>query len=123
MKPKEYSPLTLAFLGDVVFELLVRERLLADGNMPVRDLHKKATEKVCASAQCSAASEILDMLTPEEEAVFKRGRNANSTHSPKSATTAEYRTATGIEALFGYLYLKKDVSRINELFLKMMKES
>lgn len=121
MKPKEYSPLTLAFLGDVVFELLVREQLVVGGDVPVKKLHQKATKKVCATAQCRAAAEILDQLTPEEESIFKRGRNANGTHPPKSATTAEYRTATGIEALFGYLYLKKDKSRMLELFSQMMK--
>ena len=122
MKPKEYSPLTLAFLGDVVFELLVREKLVEKGDMPVGELHKKAVEKVCASAQCRAATAILDILTPEEEAIFKRGRNANGVTIPKSATTAEYRKATGIEALFGYLYLKKDNARISELFEMMIAE-
>ena len=122
MKPKEYIPLTLAFLGDVFFELLVREKLVENGDMPVGELHKKAVEKVCASAQCKSASAILDILTPEEEAIFKRGRNANGVTIPKSATTAEYRKATGIEALFGYLYLKKNNERISELFEKMMAE-
>lgn len=122
MEPKQYSPLTLAFLGDAVFELFVRERLIASGSMPVGQLHKMAVDKVCATAQCHALDSIKDILTEEEEAIFKRGRNASGNSVPKSATPTEYRIATGIETLFGYLYLKKDYSRLLELFERMMEE-
>ena len=114
--PKQLSPLTLAFLGDAVFELLVRERFVADGNAPVAKLHKKAVAIVCASAQSHAISLLEDLLSEEETDIYKRGRNANGHHVPKNADPIEYRRATGLEALFGYLYLKGEQTRIRFLF-------
>jgi len=114
--PRLLSPLTLAFLGDAVFELLVRERLAAGGSQPANALHKMAIGKVCAEAQASAYTRLEPSLTEEELAVLKRGRNANSTKVPKHASPADYRKATGLEALFGYLYLKGEVARINEIY-------
>ena len=109
------SPLTLAFLGDAVFELRVRERLAAEGSAPVAALHKKAVSFVCAKAQSRAAAELLPLLTEEETAVFKRGRNSHS-GVPKNADPAQYRMATGLEALFGYLHAAGESKREEELF-------
>lgn len=112
--PKLLSPLTLAFLGDAVYELCVRQRVVAEGNRPVNDMHRKAVKLVNAAAQSDAFERISGALTEEELAVYKRGRNAIS--SPKHAALADYRRATGVEALFGYLYLKGETERIGELF-------
>lgn len=113
---KTLSPLALAFVGDCVYELFVREQLVCDGNCPVNKLHKKSVEKVCCKAQASVVEKILSILTDEELAVFKRGRNAHTNNIPKSATYAEYHKATGLETLFGYLYLKGDLERLKQLF-------
>ena len=104
------------FLGDAVYELCVRQRVVAEGNCPVNDMHRKAVKLVNAAAQSDAFERISGALTEEELAVYKRGRNANATSSPKHAALADYRRATGVEALFGYLYLKGETERIGELF-------
>ena len=112
---RTYSPLTLAYIGDGVYELIIRTILVKRGNCPVNQLHKKASSLVKASAQ-SGMMEILEpLLTEEEKSVYRRGRNAHSATMAKHATMADYRRATGFEALMGYLYLKEDFSRILEL--------
>lgn len=113
---KALSPLNLAFIGDCVYEMLVRETLVAKANRPVNDLHRESVKFVSAKAQTAAYEKIKDMLTEEETAQFKRGRNAKTGHCPKSATGAEYHAATGIESLFGYLYINGRLDRIKELF-------
>lgn len=113
---KQLSPLNLAFIGDCVYEMLVRESLVCDANRPVNDLHRESVKYVSAKAQTAAFDIIKDILTEEELAVFKRGRNAKVGHSPKSASEGEYHCATGVEALFGYLYLTEQTDRIKELF-------
>ena len=110
------SPLTLAFIGDTVYDLLVREEIICDANRPANDLHSLAVKKVKASAQAKAITDLLPMLTEKELAVFKRGRNAKSGHIAKNATTGDYHKATGLEAVFGYLYLTNQISRIIELY-------
>lgn len=115
-KIKMYSPLTLAFLGDAVYSLLVRNMLALEENKPAGKLHKQSVEYVNASFQAQMIKELLPILTEEEESVFKRGRNAHSAHSPKNQNASDYRYATGLEALYGYLYLCKRNDRINELF-------
>lgn len=112
---RQYSPLSLAYLGDVVYELLVREQMMLRANMPVQKLHHNTVSWVCAHAQSQAMEVLLPLLTEEELSVYKRGRNATS-HVPKHAQVADYRRATGLEALFGYLYLKGDSPRIHLLF-------
>ena len=112
----QYSPLTLAFLGDAVYEQLVRERLVLTANMPVNKLHKLAVERVRASYQSSGVAAVEDMLTEDEFAVYKRGRNAGGHTPPKSSDAVDYRRATGLESLFGYLYLTGASERISELF-------
>ncbi len=116
INPKELSPLNLAFIGDCVYEMLVRERLVAEANRPVNDLHRESVKYVSAKAQTAAFQKIEPLLTEEETAVFKRGRNAKTGHQPKSASVGEYHCATGVEALFGYLYLTGNNERITYLF-------
>ena len=111
-----YSTAALAYLGDSVIELCVREHLVTLGFSSSLKLNKKALEYVRATAQAEAMKNIISMLTPEEEAVFHRGRNSGHSNVPKSATVSEYRMATGMEALFGYLHLSGRSDRIKELF-------
>ncbi len=115
----QYSALGLAYIGDSVYELMVRERIIAQGNMPVNRLHKKTVSYVCASAQSKAVELILDVLTEQEQAIYKRGRNANGNTIPKNANPQDYRRATGLEALFGFLYLTNQPERTLELFNKI----
>ncbi len=115
------SPLTLAFIGDTVFDLLVRSELVCEANRPVDALHKSAAKRVCASAQASSIKSIMPMLSEEEEAVFKRGRNAKTGGIPKHQSSADYHHATGLESLFGWLYLRGETDRINELFDEIKK--
>ena len=110
------SPLTLAFIGDTVYDLLVREDIICGANRPANDLHSLAVKKVKASAQAKAITDIMPQLTDKELAVYKRGRNAKSGHIAKNATTGDYHKATGLEAVFGYLYLTDQFSRIVELY-------
>ncbi len=123
INPKQLSPLNLAFIGDVVYEMLVRETLVSDANRPVGDLHNESVKFVSAKAQTEAYEKIKSHLTEEEETVFKRGRNAKVGHNPKSATHGEYHTATGVEALFGYLYLSGEKKRLLELFKIILDKS
>ncbi len=113
---KEVSREALAYLGDCVIELLVREHLVGLGISGSGNLNRASLAFVKASAQCKAMQNILPMLTEEETAIYKRGRNMSSGNVPKSATMAEYRTATGMEALFGYLHLQGDRERMLKLF-------
>lgn len=110
-----YSPLTLAYIGDAIYDLIVRTMVVESGNAPVNKLHKKVTTRVQATAQAELFHRIQECLTEEEMAVYKRGRNAKSFSSAKNASIVEYRTATGVEALFGYLYLTDQIDRIIEL--------
>lgn len=121
--PNELSPLNLAFIGDCVYEMLVRESLVLNANRPVNDLHRESVKYVSAKAQTLAYDRIKDMLTEQEIAVYKRGRNAKVGHNPKSASQGEYHIATGVEALFGYLYLTEQIERIKELFNIITKDS
>lgn len=113
---KQYSPLTLAFLGDAVYSLLVREMLLKSANKPTNKLHKESISLVNASCQAEMLKKVMDILTEDELTVFKRGRNAHSGHVPKNQSDADYRYATGLEALYGYLYLIGDFSRLTYIF-------
>lgn len=114
--PDLLSPLTLAFVGDTVFDLLVRGNLVLEANRPVRKLHPLAAKRVCAGAQARAAQAIAPILTEHETEIFKRGRNAHTGRIPKNASSAEYHSATGLEALFGWLYLSGEDDRIAQLF-------
>jgi len=114
--PSLLSPLTLAFVGDTVFDLFVKEQLAREANRPVGRLQSLAASRVCAPAQAKAALIIAGLLTEEETAVFKRGRNAHTAHTPKNSTEAEYHMATALEALFGWLWLKGRGDRLEELY-------
>lgn len=115
---KMYSPLTLAFLGDAVYSLYVREMLTLNANKPTGKLHKESIEYVNAAFQAEMSKIILPLLTEEELSIFKRGRNAHSSHSPKNQTDADYRYATALETLYGYLYLCGDKERLSYIFNK-----
>lgn len=112
----QYSTSALAYLGDSVIEICVRERLVREGHSSSASLNKLALDYVRASAQAAAMKNILPLLSDEENAVFHRGRNIGHTNTPKSATVAEYRAATGMETLFGYLHLAGRAERIAQLF-------
>ena len=113
---KQFSPLTLAFLGDSVYEVMVREQLLRQANRPARDLHALAVAHVRAAYQAQAAERLAELLTEEEADILRRGRNASGISVPRHASTADYRKATGFECLFGYLYLCGSTERLRTLF-------
>jgi len=119
---KNISSIGLAHLGDAVYELLVRTWLCAHGRASGKSLHRATVELVNAPAQAARAERILPLLTEEENAVFRRGRNAHVHSIPHNATHADYAKATALECLFGYLYLGGEKGRINKLFSVMMEE-
>lgn len=114
---KQYSPLALAFLGDSVYEQLVRERLILTANMPAHKLHSLAVERVRAEYQSACIDRLLEMemFTEQEHEIFKRGRNTKM-NPPKHSTVQDYRNATGLECLIGYLHLTGQNERIREIF-------
>lgn len=112
---KEYSPLALAYIGDAVYDLVIRSLVLNEGNRQVQKMHKRTSSMVQASAQARIITALNDRLTEEEHAVYKRGRNAKSMSPAKNQSVSDYHKATGFEALMGYLYLKKDWKRMLEL--------
>jgi ribonuclease-3 family protein len=111
---KTYSPLALAYIGDAVYELIVRTKVMNYGSTRVHNMHKKSAALVNAGAQARIIRQLLEdeALTPEEMAAYKRGRNAKATTNAKHATVADYRIATGFEALCGYLYLNGNLGRL-----------
>ena len=113
---EEMSAAALAYLGDSVIELCVRQMLVEKGVSSAKNLNSTALLFVKAEAQADAMKIILPTLSEEENGAYRRGRNIGHTNVPKSATVGQYRMATGMEALFGYLYLKGEKERINELF-------
>jgi ribonuclease-3 family protein len=114
------SSLGLAHIGDAVFELMTRVHLAASGKETNRSLHKATVSMVSANAQAKAAEHIYPSLTQEEQEVFRRGRNAKVRAVPQASTVGQYHTATALEALFGYLYLKGRTERLNELYTMAM---
>ena len=112
---REYSALTLAYIGDAVYEIIIRTYIVGKGNAPVERLHKRSSRLVKAETQANLIMAIEDQLTEEEYAVYKRGRNAKSYTMAKNATMSDYRKATGCEALVGYLYLTERYERLTEL--------
>lgn len=116
------SVLALAHVGDGVYELMVRTMLCAQGFGKVSDLHRRTVSYVCAPAQAKAIKKIMPLLTEKEEQVYKRGRNSKMHAAPQKATAGEYHAATGLEAMFGYLYLKGAYGRIGQLFRAIMEE-
>lgn len=113
--PKNLSPLALAFVGDGVYDLFVRERLVCEANRPVKKLNEEKVATVRCSSQARLVEQLMPILTEEETDILKRGRNAHTQHVPKNATSADYHAATAFEALLGYLYLSGRIERIREL--------
>ena len=110
--------LTLAYIGDAVFELKIRSYLLSIGEQKVNDMHKQAIKYTSALSQSAIINHIINDLNDEEIEIYKRGRNSGGTHKPKNASLNDYRKATGFEALIGYLYLIKNNERIDEIVSK-----
>ena len=123
MDYSQYGALALAYMGDCVYEIKVREHLMKQANMPVNMLHRKAKGYVSAAAQSAFADKILPLLTEDEKNIFKRGRNAKPHTTPKNMTLSDYKKATGLEALFGYLYLSEKQERIDEFMEIILKEN
>ena len=114
------SPLTLAFVGDSVYDLLVRQYLVTLANRPVKELNSMKVTLVNCKSQADSAKVIMDKLSEEELDVYKRGRNVKVNSASKHSSLADYHAATGLEALFGYLYLSGNTDRIKELFLMIL---
>lgn len=112
---RTYSPLALAYIGDGIYDLIIRSLVVAKGNTKASELHKRTSQIVKAHTQAEMVELLLPLLTEEEVAVYRRGRNAKSPTMAKNATMADYRKATGFEALMGYLYLQDQFERIVEL--------
>ena len=119
--PKLLSPLTLAFVGDGVYDLFVRQYLVDKGQRPVGELNKIKVKLVNCHSQAVFAKELMPILTEQELAVYKRGRTASPQCTPKNGTVGDYHSATGLEALFGYLYLNGESERLQMLFMEIMK--
>lgn len=112
---RTYSPLVLAYIGDGIYELIIRTLIVSKGNIPVNKMHKKSASLVKAATQSAMMDVLMEELTEEEITMFKRGRNAKSATSAKNATIHDYRRATGFEALMGYLYLTGQSDRMTRL--------
>lgn len=107
-----YSPLVLAYIGDGVYELIIRSKVINQGSMQVNKMHKRSSQLVKAGTQSALAGAVEELLTEEEHRVYKRGRNAKSVTSAKNASVIDYRRATGMEALVGWLFLKERYRRL-----------
>ena len=118
----QISSLGLAHIGDGVYELMVRTWLCLHGKATNKGLHKAAVTYVSAPAQARRVQKILPILTGEEQDVYRRGRNSHTAAVPKGASVGEYHAATGLEALFGWLYLQGETERLNQLFELMMED-
>ena len=120
VSPRQLSPLVLAYIGDSIFDLVVKTMIVTKGNTQVNKINRVASSIVKAESQSKMIGYLEDKLTEEEESVYKRGRNAKSYTSAKNASISDYRRATGFEALFGFLYLKGETDRIETLFNKIV---
>ena len=115
VRPEDLPVLALAYIGDAVYELAVRERLIGAGLVKVNELHSETVKYVNAGAQARALRGLEGMLGEDEASIVRRGRNAKSPHTPRSAGVIEYRRSTALECLIGYLYLKGDTARLDEI--------
>ena len=120
---RTFSPLTLAYIGDTIFDLMIRSIVLANGNTPVSKMHKACSEIVCAASQAQIIDAIYEDLNEEEKEVVGRGRNAKSKTTAKNASVLDYRKATSLEALLGYLYMEEQTSRLFELVTLGLKKT
>ncbi|MGI6007377.1 MAG: Mini-ribonuclease 3 [Ruminococcus sp.] len=112
---RTYSPLALAYIGDSIYDLLIRTMIMSEGNRPVQQMHRKASRLVKAPKQAEMIEKIRPHLTDEEERIYKRGKNAKPHTIAKNASLSEYHKATGMEAVMGYLYLSGNIKRIVDL--------
>lgn len=112
---RTYSPVTLAYIGDAVFELIIRTLIVEKGQRAANTLHKHTTKVVCAQTQAKMIDAVYDTLTEEEQDIYRRSKNTKLHSTAKNASLADYRKATGFEALCGYLFLEDDVERITQL--------
>lgn len=117
---RTYSPLTLAYIGDAVFEIIVRTLIVEKGQRAANTLHRHTTRLVCAQTQARMAEVLYDLLTEKEQDIYRRAKNTKINSSAKNASLSDYRKATGFEALCGYLFLTDDVARITGLLKKAM---
>lgn len=115
---RTYSPLTLAYIGDAVYDLIIRTVVVARANRPANELHRIAVKYVSASAQAQIVQALMDELTEEEQSVYRRGRNSKPHTMAKNASVGDYLKATGFEAVLGYLYLTGRMDRVLELVKK-----
>ena len=113
---RQISPLTLSFIGDGVYDLMVREYIISLANRPVGKLNNRKISVVNCGFQAKCATALLPYLTEDEKVIYNRGKNANVHSVPKNASRSDYHSATGLESIFGYLYIKKDIARLRELF-------
>ena len=111
---KECSPLVLAYIGDCVFDLIIKTMAAGRGNRPVHKLHEETSRYVQASAQSFMMRSMQEHLTEEEHAIYRRGRNSRTVSPAKNQSITDYRRATGFEALIGYLYLRREYERLTE---------
>lgn len=123
LKPEQYSALGLAYIGDCVYDLIIRTIVIDLGNGKVKNFHRITSSIVKATSQAKLMKVIMEDLTQEEEAVYRHGRNTKSATSAKNASIVDYRVATGFEALIGYLYLKHETSRALELVKKGLEKA
>lgn len=112
VEPEGYSPLTLAYIGDSIYDLIIKTKVISEGNKQVKKLHQETSSMVQASAQSEMMRALQPLLTEEEHAVYRRGRNAKSVSPAKNQSLTDYRRATGFEALMGWLYLKREWKRM-----------
>lgn len=112
---RTYSPLVLAYIGDAIYELIIRTKIVTNGNQAVHKMHIQSSQLVKATTQAKIMSAIEPFLSEEEHKIYKRGRNAKSATNPKNVSVLEYRIATGFETLIGYLYLKEEYIRIIDI--------
>lgn len=115
VRANEFSPLVLAYIGDAVYELIIRTKVINQGSIQVNKMHKKSASLVKAGTQASLIKVLEEQLTEEEHSIYRRGRNAKSVTTAKHATMIDYRMATGFEALVGYLYLTERHDRLLSL--------
>lgn len=118
--PKLIAPLSLAYIGDTVYDMFVRTELVSNTDLPAHWLHVHAAKKVCAKAQAEAARKLEPLFTEEEEGIFRRGRNSHIGTVPKNASIADYRLATALEAVVGWLYLSGQDRRLCEIMHKAL---
>lgn len=112
---RTYSPVTLAYIGDAVFELIIRTLIVEKGQRAANTLHKHTTKVVCAQTQAKMIDAVYDTLSEKEQDIYRRGKNTKLHSTAKNASLADYRKATGFEALCGYLFLEDDAERITQL--------